>query len=157
MGFFSSLLKVATSVFLPTPVAAPVAAAVPVFKPPTAPVPQPMAKRTAFGGGTTTGAGATGDFGACPTTGGLRRRTIVETFDPATGAICKSETLKGAPAVMQSDVAAANRLNRALRRLNKKQPKKLVRESAITQLKNEVVESALRKARDPCPPGTSRT
>ena len=88
----------------------------------------------------------------CPTTGSLRRRTIVETFNPRTGTVCKRETLKGAPAVMQSDVAAANRLNRALRRLNKKQPKKLVRESEITQLKNEVVASALRKARDPCPP-----
>jgi len=85
-------------------------------------------------------------------TGSLRRRTIVETFNPRTGAVSKRETLKGAPAVMQSDVAAANRLNRALRRLNKKQPKKLVRESEMTALKNEVVNSALRRARDPCPP-----
>lgn len=85
--------------------------------------------------------------GACPT-GTLRRRTIVQTFDPRTGAVTKQEIQSGAPAVMQSDVAAANRLNRALRRLNKKQPKRLVRESPVTQLKNEVVESALRKARD---------
>lgn len=97
----------------------------------------------------------TGVTGACPTQGTLRRRTIVETFDPANNVVCKRETFKGAPAVMQSDVAAANRLNRALRRLNKKQPKRLVRESPITTLKNEVVESALRRARDPCPPGSS--
>jgi len=89
---------------------------------------------------------------AVSATGALRRRTIVETFNPRTGAVSKRETLKGAPAVMQSDVAAANRLNRALRRLNKKQPKKLVRESEMTALKNEVVNSALRRARDPCPP-----
>lgn len=85
--------------------------------------------------------------------GAQRRRTIVETFDVSTGVVTKRETFKGAPAVMQSDVAAANRLNRQLRRLNKKQPKKLVRPSAITQLKDEVIETALRRARDNgCPP-----
>ena len=88
----------------------------------------------------------------CPTTGSLRRRTIVETFNPRTGTVCKRETFKGAPAVMQSDVAAANRLNRQLARLKKKQPVRLVKPSQITMLKDEVVESALRRARDDCPP-----
>lgn len=87
---------------------------------------------------------AVGDRG----TGALRRRTIVETFNPTTGGIFKREILPGAPAVMQSDVAAANRLNRQLRRLNKKQPKKLVKQSQIAQLKDEVIEGALRSARD---------
>ena len=84
--------------------------------------------------------------------GSLRRRTIVETFNPVTGAVTKRETLKGAPAVMQSDVAAANRLNRQLARLKKKQPVRLVHKSELSTLKDEVVASALRKARDPCPP-----
>ena len=81
----------------------------------------------------------------CPT-GSLRRRTIVETFDPATGVVCRTETLKGAPAVMNSDVAASNRLNRQLSRLNKKQPRKTVKQSTAARLKEEVVESALRGA-----------
>jgi len=85
--------------------------------------------------------------GACPT-GSLRRRTLVQTFDPRTGAVMKQEIHAGAPAVFQSDVAAANRLNRALRRLNKKQPKKLIKQSQIAQLKDEVIEGALRSARD---------
>jgi len=82
---------------------------------------------------------------ACPT-GSLRRRTIVETFDPATGVVCRTEVLKGAPAVMNSDVAAANRLNRQLSRLNKKQPRKTVKQSTAARLKEEVVEAALRGA-----------
>jgi len=101
---------------------------------------------------TTIAADGTTEIARISVTGSLRRRTIVETFSPESGAITKREVLKGAPAVMQSDVAAANRLNRALRRLNKKQPKKLVRETEITSLKNEVVASALRRARDDCPP-----
>jgi len=79
-------------------------------------------------------------------TGNLRRRTIVQTFNPITGAILKSEIFKGAPAVMNSDVAAANRLNRQLSRLNKKQPRKTVKQSTAARLKEEVVESALREA-----------
>ncbi len=87
------------------------------------------------------------------TTGSLRRRTIVQTFNPATGAVVKAETFMGAPAVMQSDVAAANRVNRAVRRLEKKLPRRLVKQSDAARLKEEVVESALRRARDPsCPP-----
>jgi len=81
-------------------------------------------------------------------TGGLRRRTIVQTFDPKTGIVVKSETFKGAPAVMQSDVAAANRLNRSLARLNKKQPRKIVKQSEKARLSDEVELAALRHARD---------
>jgi len=98
-------------------------------------------------------AGATA--GGAVTTGGLRRRTLIETFNPATGNIVKREIHKGAVAVFSSDVAAANRLNRALKRLNKKQPKKLIRQSAAAMLKEQVIENALRRAAGfdgACPP-----
>jgi len=81
-------------------------------------------------------------------TGGLRRRTIVETFDPATNVVTKQETFKGAPAVMMSDVAAANRVNRQVRKLEKRLPKKMVQESATARLKREVLDAGLRAARD---------
>lgn len=80
--------------------------------------------------------------------GSLRRRTIVETFNPATGAVVKQEVMKGAPAVMQSDVAAANRLNRQLKRLNAKQPRKIVHQSEAARLKDELLNASLRAARD---------
>lgn len=82
-------------------------------------------------------------------TGGLRRRTIVQTFNPRTGAVVKSETMKGAPAVMNSDVAAANRLNRQLRRLNKKQPRKLVKQSTRQRLLEEAENASLRRIAGP--------
>ncbi len=80
--------------------------------------------------------------------GGLRRRTIIETFNPTTNVVVRKEIHAGGVAVFQSDVTAANRLNRALRRLNKKQPKKLIRQTPISALKDEVIESALRASRD---------
>jgi len=85
---------------------------------------------------------------AAGTNGSLRRRTIVETFNPATGAVTKRETMSGAPAVMQSDVAAANRLNRQLKRLNARQPRKTVRMSESARLKDELLNASLRAARD---------
>jgi len=78
--------------------------------------------------------------------GSLRQRTIVETFSPITNKVFKRKVTMGGVAVFNQDVAAANRLNRQLRRLNKKQPKKLVKQSQIAQLKEDVVESALRNA-----------
>jgi len=85
----------------------------------------------------------------CPASansGTLRRRTVVQTFCPATGTITKQEVHQGAPAVFQSDVAASNRLNRALKRLNKAQPRKMIQQSTTAMLKQQVIENALRNA-----------
>jgi len=149
MGFFSSLVTTLAPIaagFLGVPAPPTVQAAVAQAAAPT--VLPTLGQAVALGAAAIQPVlaplTAVGDRG----TGALRRRTIVETFNPTTGGVFKREILKGAPAVMQSDVAAANRLNRQLRRLNKKQPKKLVRQSTITQLKDEVVETALRHARD---------
>lgn len=87
--------------------------------------------------------------------GSLRRRTIVQTFNPMTGAVVKSETFAGAPAVMNSDVAASNRLNRQLKALNKKRPTKLVKETTAGRLKQDLIESALRQAVQRCLPAPS--
>jgi len=138
MGFFDSIkdifeevIPIASSIFLPQTAAGLVAKAI-----------QPEVEKAVIP--TTLIGEATGV--AVTKTGGLRRITIVQTIDPATGKVVKQETFKGAPAVMQSDVAAANRLNRQLRRLNSKQPKKMVKQSLAARLKEEVVESALRHA-----------
>jgi len=86
-------------------------------------------------------------------TGALRTRTIVQTIDPA-GRILKSKVHKGGVAVFQADVTAANRVARQVRKLDKRLPRKLVKETELTRLKNEVAAQALRDARDgrSCPP-----
>ena len=78
---------------------------------------------------------------------GVRKRTIVQTLDKA-GNVVKSKTHKGGVAVFQADVAAANRVARQVRKLDKRMPKKIVKQSEIARLKEEVTESALRHARD---------
>lgn len=158
MGFFSDLLKTAAPIvgsFLGLP-APPVTAVARVREPGTKPSITPRLQEKLFGEQIAAREMAAAG-GACPTQGALRRRTIVETFDPETGAVCRSETFKGAPAVMQSDVAAANRLNRALRRLNKQQPRKLVKQTTLSRLKEDVIEGALRGAGAPCPNGNGNS
>jgi len=138
MGFFDSIkdifeevIPIASSIFLPQTAAGLVAKAI-----------EPEVRTAVI---PTTLIGEVSGMAALKT-GGLRRITIVQTIDPATGKVVKEERFKGAPAVMQSDVAAANRLNRQLRKLNARQPKKMVKQSIASRLKEEVVESALRHA-----------
>lgn len=80
-------------------------------------------------------------------TGGLRKRTIVETVNNR-GIVVKRKVTKGGVAVFQADVTAANRVARQLRKLDKRMPRKLVKQSEISRLKDEVTEAALRHARD---------
>lgn len=80
-------------------------------------------------------------------TGAMRKRTIVQTID-AKGNIVKSKITKGGVAVFQADVTAANRVARQVRKLDKRMPRKLVKQSEIARLKDEVTEQALRDARD---------
>ncbi len=86
-------------------------------------------------------------------TGAMRKQTVVQTLDAA-GKVVKQTITKGGVAVFQSDVTAANRVARQVRRLDKRMPRKVVKETEITRLKNEVTEAALRRARDgaDCPP-----
>lgn len=80
--------------------------------------------------------------------GRLRKRTIVETFDPATGVVTKRDVpMPGAPAVMRSDVVAANRLDRQITNLNKRRKTKLVHPTQAATLKKELELAQLRALR----------
>jgi len=81
-------------------------------------------------------------------TGRLRKRTIVQTFDPATGKVVKMTTFAGGVAVRAADVAAAKRVFRQVRKLSAKMPRKLVKESPVKQLTDRVVKNALERAGD---------
>lgn len=142
MGFFSDLLGGVASVVL-GPVAGGVIGTLAGSGQPLTAAGQTPILQTAIAQQQTALAAA----GMVTNNGSLRKRTIVETFDPRTGAVVKRDApLSGAPAVMQSDVAAANRLNRQLKRLNKAQPRKLVKESTQKQLKDQLIEDSLKNA-----------
>jgi len=81
--------------------------------------------------------------------GRARKRTIVQTFDPVTGAILRSKTTPGGVAVFAQDVAAARRINRQVRKLDARLPRKTVKESPIKALTNRVIKNALEHAGDP--------
>lgn len=80
--------------------------------------------------------------------GRLRRRTTTETFDPVTGVVTKTETFAGGVAVRQSDVVAARRVFRQIAAINKRIPRKTVKESQVKQLTDRVVKNALERAGD---------
>ncbi len=81
-------------------------------------------------------------------TGGLRKRTTVETFDPGSGFVTKIVMFDGGVAVRSADVAAFKRVFRQVSRINKKLPRKVVKESAVKQLTDRVVKNALERAGD---------
>lgn len=80
-------------------------------------------------------------------TGAMRKRTIVETISPG-GLVVKRKVTKGGVAVFQQDVTAANRVARQLRRLEKRMPRKIVKQTETARLTEEVKNAALRHARD---------
>jgi len=82
-------------------------------------------------------------------TGRLRKRTIVETFDPVTGVVTRSKTTPGGVAVFAQDVAAARRINRQVRKLEARLPRKTVKQSPIKALTDRVIKNALEHAGDP--------
>lgn len=85
--------------------------------------------------------------------GRIRMRTIVESFDPVTGVVLRSRTHAGGVAVFAADVAAARRINRQVRKLDARLPRKIVKQSAVKMLTERVVKNALEKAGDiDCPP-----
>lgn len=110
-----------------------------------------------IGAGTAVGIGAaslfTDDEVARPGGAGAsnRTRTIVQTIDPA-GTVVKQQVLRGSPHLMRRDLLTAKRVFRLASKLHEKLPRRTVKESEITQLKNRIVKKALDKAADPCPP-----
>jgi len=87
--------------------------------------------------------------------GGLKNvvRTIVQTIAP-NGQIVASEMLAGRPFLMQKDIVTAKRVFKQSRKLASKIPKKTVRESPTTQLKDRVIQQAMQNllCAPACPP-----
>jgi hypothetical protein len=151
MGFFSSILTAAAPILgavLGLP-AAPVAAAVPAIIPPT--VAQQATGLLAKGTQGPLTPEQIREFQAGRLSGRLRKRTTVETFDPVSGVVIRSTSFLGGVAVRAADVAALKRVVRQVSNLNKRIPKKRVKESDIKQLTDRVVKNALDRAGD-CPP-----
>jgi len=172
MGFFSSILKVVAPIagaFLGVQAAQPAAIAAPAVSPaastaiatigrraPTAIAGIPGAGR--LGTGLITPALArraavTGVLGPI-SSGRMRKRTTVETFDPVTGVVSKSISFAGGVAVRAADVAAARRVFRQIRKLDGKLPRKTVKQSPVKALTDRVIKNALERAGDDngCPP-----
>lgn len=111
--------------------------------------------RPALGGAAITGFQAAAGRQALSAPGGNGQRfrtTIVITQDVDTGRILRTEILKGAPFLMNNDVRKLSTISRKVSKANSKIPRKTVRESATTQLKNAAVDSALRNVLSTCPP-----
>jgi len=81
-------------------------------------------------------------------TGRLRKRTIIETFDPATGKVLRQSVTAGGVAVFAADAAAAKRFFRQIRKLDQKLPRRTVKQSDVKQLTDRVVKNALERAGD---------
>jgi len=77
------------------------------------------------------------------------RQTIIVTRDAATGATISAEMRQGAPFLMGRDVQIANRVFRQSVRLQRRLPKKVVKQSARSALLNNVVDNALKRASCP--------
>lgn len=71
-------------------------------------------------------------------------RTIVQTMDLATGKIIREKFMEGSPHIMNKDVTAANRLFKQTRKLDRRLPRKTVRESKTKQLADAAIDKALR-------------
>jgi len=83
--------------------------------------------------------------------GRFARQTIVETLDLMTGQVVRQQVLSGAPFLMASDVRKLEQTTKKLRRANARIPRRVVKESALAGLKDELVRGALSRSRgDKC-------
>jgi len=78
--------------------------------------------------------------------GATHRVTIVQSIDNNTGAVLREEVMPGSPFLMNKDFETAKRVFKMISAANTKLPRKVVKQSEITVLKNEVVKDALRNA-----------
>jgi len=81
--------------------------------------------------------------------GRFATRTTVETMDTTTGAIVKIKRMPGSPKLMNSEVMAAKKVFRTVRKLDSRLPKKTVRQSKAKQLTDAAVDAAIRIAHNP--------
>ncbi len=80
--------------------------------------------------------------------GRMRKRTIIQTFDPVTGVVSRQESFAGGVAVRSADVAAFRRVFRQITSINKKLPRKLIKQGQVKQLTDRLVRNALEQAGD---------
>jgi len=66
-------------------------------------------------------------------------------MDLSTGKVIRQKEMPGSPFMMNSEVRAAKKVFRQSRNLNNKLPRRTVKESAATRLKNACIESAISK------------
>lgn len=180
-GFFSALIgavKGGISGFLGTPAAAaaPVRAAViPSRRVGTVALPDPASvRRTAAAGQRVLRLGEISRRGSLPHPGDVEpvagvhvhmgggmgrgngmvaRQTIVQTINLETGALIRQLVFDGAPFLMNSDVRKLRSISRKVSKAHGKLPRRVVKESAMKQLTNAVVDDAIRKVGQPaCPP-----
>ena len=85
--------------------------------------------------------------------GRFSKRTIVQTLDQSTGQISQ-KVMSGAPHIMNSDIRAAKKVFRQSAKLHSRMPRRTVKESETTKLKNAAVQKALQNVQggDCCPP-----
>jgi len=78
--------------------------------------------------------------------GVTHRRTIVQTIDNATGDVVREDIRRGAPFLMKHEVQVAKRVFKTIGKLANRMPKRTVKESETTALKNQLTNKALTTA-----------
>jgi len=84
--------------------------------------------------------------------GRTANRTIVETLDLAKQTIVARRFLPGTPYLMNSEITAAKKVFRQTAKLHGRMPRRTVRESETTKLKNAAVQAAIANVTCPPPP-----
>lgn len=84
--------------------------------------------------------------------GRTANRTLVQTLDLASGRIIRTRVLPGTPFLMNADVQAAKRVFKLSSKLHGKMPRRTVKESEVTKLKNAAVQQAIANVSCPPPP-----
>jgi len=85
--------------------------------------------------------------------GQFATRTIVETMNTMTGQIVSRKVLPGSPHLMNSEIRAAKKVFRQVRKLDARLPRKTVKTSKTKQLTDAAVDQAIRNVTGPgsCP------
>jgi len=79
------------------------------------------------------------------------RQTTVQTFDLATGQVVRQQVFDGAPFLMNNEVQRLRTVARKLGRANAKLPRRTVKQSPLSELKDAAVSAALSNVRKGCP------
>jgi len=139
MGFLSSIagaaLNIGTGLLFGGPLAA-----VPAVQAATAAV--------ASGAGSLLGVGPERAPGAVGTGGNgvTHRRTVVQTIENATGNVIREEMRRGAPFLMKHEIQVAKRVFKTVNKLANRLPKKTVRQSTTSALKDQLIDASLTTA-----------